>query len=116
MNNPPTPQRGKRGSRPADDDPAFAAFWDAYPRKVDKGHARNAWAKAVAAGVDSELIVKGVERYRDDPMRSREPKFIPHPATWLNGERWADQPADRETNIRTWDDYEERTPAEFNNR
>ncbi|GAA4221448.1 hypothetical protein FHR32_005091 [Streptosporangium album] len=114
MSNPPTPPRGKRGLRPADDDPAFAAFWDAYPRKVDKGHARNAWAKAIAAGVDSALIIKGVEQYRDDPTRSRDPKFIPHPTTWLNGERWADQPADRETHIRTWDSYEERTPGEFN--
>ena len=63
----------------------FDDFWKAYPRKVAKGAAAKAWRSAVKK-VDVEAIVLAVQKYRwpDDP------KFIPHPATWLNSERWAD--------------------------
>jgi hypothetical protein len=75
----------------SDDDPAWRAFWAAYPRKVDKGHARTAWAKALKrAGPDT--IVTAAEAYRDDPARPLDPQYIPHPATWLNGDRWLDEP------------------------
>lgn len=63
----------------------FDDFWKVYPRKVAKGAAAKAWRSAVKKA-DVEVIVKAAEKYRwpDDP------KFIPHPATWLNSERWAD--------------------------
>lgn len=79
----------KRG-RVTDDDPDFAEFWDAYPRRVDKGHARKAWAARIADGAKPRAIIDGAVRYRDDPRRPREDRFIPHPSTWLNGERWTD--------------------------
>lgn len=74
------------------DDPGFARFWSAYPRKIGKGEARKAWIKVVKSGVDPTAIVAGAERYRDDPARRRaEPKFTKHPGPWLNAERWTDQ-------------------------
>lgn len=75
-------------------DPAdFVAFWSAYPRKVDKGHARKAWATATKNGTDPAAITAAAEAYSGQCARNRtETRFIPHPATWLNGERWADQP------------------------
>jgi hypothetical protein len=89
---PTDPFNGKRTPTDADIEahPDFADFWDAYPRKVDKGHARKAWAKAVRKGVDPKLITKAAETFRDDP--GRNPQYTPHPATWLNGERWNDDP------------------------
>jgi hypothetical protein len=75
----PLPPRGKA----SDDDPAFVAFWAAYPRKDDKGHARKAWLTAVRKA-DPEMIVAGCHRYRFN----ENPRFQPLPATWLNGERW----------------------------
>lgn len=86
----------KESSSPAPratvDDPAFARFWDVYPRKVGKGEARKAWTKIVKSGVDPEAIIVGAERYRDDPMRRRSDiKFTKHPGPWLNAERWVDQ-------------------------
>ena len=94
--NPPTPPRGKRGlRRVGDDDPGFARFWETYPRKVGKGHAKKAWVKAVNEGANSEEIISGAERFRMDPTRSRDPQFIAHPSTWINGERWKDQPLTR---------------------
>jgi len=80
-------------------DEAFAAFWDAYPRKVGKGEARKAWAKIVKAGVDPASVVAGAERYRDDPARRRKDiEFTKHPGPWLNAERWTDQPEARVVN------------------
>lgn len=71
---------------------AFTAFWKAYPRKTAKGEARKAWPRAIkAAGGDLGKIVGGVRRYAADPNLP-EPQFIPHPAKWLNDERWDDGP------------------------
>jgi hypothetical protein len=67
----------------SDDDPAFAGFWAAYPRKDDKGHARKAWIKARAKALGEEIVI-GCQGYRFDD----NPRFVPLPATWLNGERW----------------------------
>lgn len=68
----------------------FAAFWKVYPLKTAKGAARKAWAKAVKAAGDPDRIVQGAYRFSLDPNRVDE--FTPHPATWLNGERWDDGP------------------------
>lgn len=65
---------------------SFDAFWAAYPRKVSKGHARKAWAAAIRKTSAVEII-----RAVAEARWPREPKFIPHPATWLNGERWNDR-------------------------
>lgn len=82
----------KKPRRVTDDDPDFAAFWSTYPRRTDKGHARTAWASAVK--VESPAgIVAGAERFAARCARFQtEQRFIPHPSTWLRGERWADEP------------------------
>lgn len=67
----------------SDDDPDFVAFWDGYPRKDDKGHARKAWIKARRT-TPAATILAGLRGY---PF-SESPRFVPLPATWLNGERW----------------------------
>jgi hypothetical protein len=72
-------------------DPDFRAFWDAYPRKVDKGHARKAWIAIMKkGGVEPGDIIAGAIAYRNDPKRKPDITFTAHPATWLNGERWTD--------------------------
>ena len=68
---------------------AFDEFWQAYPRKQDKGSARKAWTKAIKAADVAEIIA-GAERYRDDP--NRDPGFTKLPATWLNAEAWDNDP------------------------
>jgi hypothetical protein len=68
----------------------FAAFWKVYPLKTSKGAARKAWLKAVKAAGDPDRIVQGAYRFSLDPNRVDE--FTPYPATWLNGERWEDDP------------------------
>lgn len=67
----------------------FDSFWKAYPRKASKGAARKAWIKAVVK-VDPQVIINAAHRLASDP--NREPQFTPHAATWLNDERWDDEP------------------------
>jgi uncharacterized protein YdaU (DUF1376 family) len=67
----------------------FDEFWAAYPRKVARGNAAKAYAKA-ARNVDPAVILAGVKRYAQT-AKGLEDRFIAHPATWLNGERWADE-------------------------
>ncbi len=75
----------------SDSDVWFADFWRTYPRKVGKGDARKAWAQAVRRTGDPAVVLLGAHQYAADPNLP-EMQFIPHPATWLRGERWADGP------------------------
>ncbi len=66
----------------------FDEFWCAYPRKVGKVAARKAWTSATKR-VNPDKIVAAV---RDYPFRD-DLQYVPHPASWLNGGRWEDDPA-----------------------
>jgi hypothetical protein len=70
-----------------EEDPEFAAWWKAYPRKSDKGHARRAW-KTATKKADPATIMAGLRAY----VFESDPQFWPLGATWLNGERWNDVP------------------------
>lgn len=65
---------------------AFERFWKRYPRKIQKGVARRAWVGARRKASVAEIIA-GLERYSFAP----NPLLQPHPSTWLNQERWADE-------------------------
>jgi hypothetical protein len=75
----------------SDTDVWFADFWRTYPRKTSKRDARKAWASAVRRTGDPAVVLAGARRYAADPNLP-EQQFIPHPATWLNGDRWDDGP------------------------
>jgi hypothetical protein len=69
---------------------AFDEFWEIYPRKLGKGEAQKAFEKAVSRhGID--VVMGGVRCLASDPNLP-DPQFIPRAATWLNGERWGDDP------------------------
>lgn len=70
----------------------FEEFWNAYPRKVGKGQAEKAWKTAVK-DTDPDDILAGL-RSQLPKLTQSETKFIPHPTTWLNGDRWEDQLTD----------------------
>lgn len=67
----------------------FVAFWKACPLKRDKRKALAAWERAIRRN-SPEVILAGMERYRDDP--NREDGFTKYPSTWLNGDCWEDEP------------------------
>jgi hypothetical protein len=68
----------------------FDEFWEFYPRKVGKGASQQALSKALKRSTWQEILA-GVQRLAADPNLP-EKQFIPHPATWLNEGRWADEP------------------------
>jgi hypothetical protein len=68
----------------------FEAFWSAYPRRVARAAAAKAWNKAVTQA-DPDAIISGATRYAA-AREGQDPKYTAHPATWLNGARWLDQP------------------------
>lgn len=86
-----TYSRSTRVDHGSDDDPEFVRWWDRYPRKVAKGRARTAWRKAIKKASPDDLV-EALENYGDH-WRAAETKleYIPHPATWLNGECWNDE-------------------------
>lgn len=68
----------------------FDDFWRVYPRRVAKKDALKAWQKIDAATypkiVEAVQKVKKTEDWKRDGGR-----FIPYPASYLNGERWEDE-------------------------
>jgi hypothetical protein len=82
---------GESGVRSQESVPtlAFADFWTIYPKKQDKGHAEKAWKTACKEAAPDEIIA-GLQAQLDE-LKTRETKFIPLAATWLNGKRWADE-------------------------
>ena len=91
----------------------FEEFWSALPKgnKLAKGNARTAWlrkfkkvgeegwddlAKQVREGLDKQEAHRKrlLRDYPDERSQKRANIFIPsrpHPATWINGERWKDE-------------------------
>ncbi len=65
---------------------SFDAFWRSYPRKIGKGAAVKAYARAIKKAAP-DVILKALQGYKWPDDRD----FIPHASTWLNGERWADE-------------------------
>ena len=86
--NPPlVPPRGTSDSN------GFDQFWKAYPRKVGKGAARKAWSRIRPTQELLQEILNSLaeQKYSDTWVRDAG-RYIPHPTTWLNQERWADEP------------------------
>lgn len=68
--------------------PSFDDFWLLYPRHVAKLAARKAWVKVRPA--DHVPILEALVSWRQ-VWRDKDQEYLPHPATWLNGERWEDE-------------------------
>ena len=71
----------------------FDTFWKTYPRRIGKGTARKAWEKAIRLATPEEIIAGLESQLHHLQMQYRGPRedFRPHPSTWLNSERWADE-------------------------
>lgn len=68
-------------------DPDFDKFWDAYPKKEGKKPAAKAWAKTNGNRPPIDQILAHIEKRKSIWS---EYKFIPHPTTFINQERWND--------------------------
>lgn len=68
----------------------FDEFWKIYPRKIGVGAAKKAWARVRYQEGFINVVKAAVERAKKS-QGWQDMKFIPHPATWLNQERWKDE-------------------------
>lgn len=69
----------------------FAEFWKAYPRKTNKNFAEKVFAKLK---VDQEMLDKmlqAIALQNKTVWKDKDQQYIPHPSTWLNGQRWEDE-------------------------
>lgn len=79
----------RRSATSVDDD--FADWWRTWPKKVARGSAARAYAKARKT-TDAATLLAGAERVAADwaTMEPDRRQFVPYPASWLNAERWDD--------------------------
>lgn len=68
----------------------FQAWYREYPRKKHPDAAFKAYRTARKTASAGELLT-ALRAYR---WSSDDPKFLPYPATWLNGGAWRENPAD----------------------
>ena len=70
----------------------FDAFWREYPKRRAKGNAEKAFAKIKPSEQLFEAIMNGLKRAKtSEDWQKDNGKYIPYPATWLNGKRWEDE-------------------------
>lgn len=68
----------------------FDTFWNLYPRKVAKAHARKMWARLTEPQKFAAIQALPVHvRYWE--AAGRDAERIPHPGSWIGGERWEDE-------------------------
>jgi hypothetical protein len=71
---------------------SFGVFWSDWPKKVARGDALKAWNKLAPSVELAAIILADVARRKQSPDWHKENgKYIPHPATYLNGRRWEDE-------------------------
>ncbi len=88
------PPKPKERMVPTDQE--FEAFYEAFPRRVNKAKAKIAFRTAfgrLRKKMDCEAaittIMEGVRVYSENA----NPEALCHPTTWLNGDRWEDDPS-----------------------
>jgi phage replication O-like protein O len=72
--------------------PAFEEFYKAYPKKKARRGAEKAWAKLNPSPELIKTILTALEKQKQsEEWKKENGKYIPYPATWLNGRRWEDE-------------------------
>ncbi len=93
----------KKARAPAKaDEASFRTWYLAYPRKVSKKAALKAYTKAVAEVATEHgcskaeaqgRLLEAVTAFAGSDIGRGPPRYIPHPATWLNSGRYDDDPS-----------------------
>ena len=70
-------------------DDGFNLFWNAYPKKVGKGKAKESWEKQKP---NLDTVLKTLQwQIHSDQWVKENGAFIPNPATYINQQRWEDE-------------------------
>lgn len=72
---------------------SFNEFWSIYPKKIGKGDAKKWWKKNRPGEALVQKMLRAVAAQSETDQWKRDGgKYVPNPATWLNQERWEDDP------------------------
>lgn len=89
------PSKNRQHSSPSGSEivpDGFTAFWEQYPRRVAKPQALKSWNRLKPTGQTLADLMAGLERQKaTEQWQKDDGKFVPYPATWLNGRRWEDE-------------------------
>jgi hypothetical protein len=92
----PSPDLAKAKSiKSTFEEPLFEGFWEVYPRKVGKGGARKAYRQALKRAYHAEILA-GAKAYA---ASKPDPQFTAHASTWLNADRWLDEPDHKPSSV-----------------
>jgi 2'-5' RNA ligase len=70
----------------------FQEFWNVWPKRCAKADARKAWAQTKDIRPELTNLLNAVKAAcKTEAWMKDGGKYIPHPATWLRGERWDDE-------------------------
>lgn len=79
----------------------FEEWYSAYPRHKGRGQAERAYRTA-RKKASAETLLEAGKRYAAQRV-GEDKNFTKHPATWLNGECWLDDPPDEKTYSQPFD-------------
>jgi hypothetical protein len=69
----------------------FEEFWKAYPRQTNKGFAKKVFEKLKVDDAMLTKMIQAIYVQNKNVWKDKDQQYIPHPSTWLNGERWEDE-------------------------
>ena len=97
------PKRTKeKGTKP---NLLFDKFYKEYPKKKSPADALKAWNKINPDEELFNLIIDAVKKQKtSDDWTKDNGKFIPYPASWLNGKRWLDEQTDNKCSAYKWEE------------
>lgn len=76
---------------PVEQDSKFTQFWKAYPRKTNKSFAERVFAKLKVDQQMLDKMLQAIALQNRTVWKDKDQQYIPHPSTWLNGQRWEDE-------------------------
>jgi hypothetical protein len=83
------------------DNDDFGRWYAIYPKHRARGKARKAFERIIRSGKATvDELIAGATRYVAE-RQGQEQRFTKDPATWLNGECWADEPLPQFEQART---------------
>lgn len=101
-----TPKEGKGRVRAGNgkalllvEENGFSAFWSAYRKKSHRREAEDAWRKLrPPAELQTAIMLALAWQFRQPRWLEDGCQYAPNPATYLNGQRWLDEPPPASTN------------------
>jgi len=69
----------------------FDQFWKLYPKKKGRKDAAKAWEKLKPDKIQRAVLIASLAKHCVSADWTKDGgRYVPNPATWLNGERWED--------------------------